>query len=227
MIDTLVRVETPEGVELELSPAGPLPRLLAWLLDLVIRIAAYGALGSLLTLLGRTGLGILLVLLFVLEWGYPVGFELLNKGQTPGKRALGLKVVMEDGTPVTASASMVRSLIMTVDFLPFFYGTGLVAMAVGREFRRLGDLAAGTRVVHAPARSTRSRPLAAGPVAMPPFPLALEEQRAILDFAERVGQLTSARAEELAALLEPVTGATGPEGVAQVMALARGLRGQA
>ena len=84
MIDTLCAQETPEGVELEFSPAGPVPRALAWIVDAGIRCALYLALASALHGLGRVGLGLTLLTLFLLEWFYPVGFEVLAGGQTPG-----------------------------------------------------------------------------------------------------------------------------------------------
>ncbi|BDU77261.1 RDD family protein [Mesoterricola sediminis] len=229
MIDTQVRVETPEGVELTLSPAGPVPRCLAWLLDALIRWVVYATLSPGFAFLGKTGLGLLFLALFLLEWGYPVAFEVLNGGRTPGKAALGLRVVREDGAPVAWTQSMVRSIVAVVDFLPFAYGTGLVAMFASRRFQRLGDLAAGTYVVHAEPAPVRALPPPAEGEALlePRLPLTLEEQRAVMDFAERVPALTPARAQELADLLEPLTGARGGEGVARTLALARVLRGGA
>lgn len=233
MIDTRRAVETPEGVELAFSPAGPVPRALAWLADLCIRAAVYLSLASVLALLGRTGLGLLLVAMFLLEWFYPVAFEVLAGGQTPGKRMLGLRVLRADGAPVGWSRSMVRSLLATVDFLPAGYAAGLVAMIVNRRCQRLGDLAAGTVVVHAEA-AARPGPAPAGPAGTaapeaalaPPWPLTLPEQRALIGFAERAPALTPERARELADLLEPLTGARGEAGVERLRAMARHLRGQ-
>jgi uncharacterized RDD family membrane protein YckC len=235
MIDTLCSVETPEGVELEFSPAGPVPRALAWLADLGIRAAAYLGLASVLLLLGRAGMGILLVAMFLLEWFYPVAFEVLGGGQTPGKRLLGLRVLRADGAPVGWSRSMVRSLLAAVDFLPVGYAAGLVAMVLGRRCQRLGDLAADTVVVHAgagtrpgPAAGRRpAGPAPGGPPLPPPLPLSLPEQRAVIGFAERAPALTPERARELADLLEPLTGARGDAGVDRLVAMARHLRGQA
>ena len=232
MIDTLCAQETPEGVELEFSPAGPAPRALAWIVDAAIRFIVYLALASALHGLGQLGTGVLLVGLFLLEWFYPVGFEVLGRGQTPGKRLLGLRVLRADGAPVGWSRSTVRSLVAFADFLPFGFAAGLVAMGLGRWNQRLGDLAAGTLVVH-----VEPRPLAlprvtgatdpAEPAEPLPLPLTLPEQRAIIRFAERAPALTPERARELAELLEPLTGARGDEGVRRLQALARSLRGQA
>ena len=227
MIDTVRTVETPEGIALELRPAGPVPRAMAWALDMGIRLSIYMAAGVGLAFLGGAGVGILAILVFLLEWFYPVLFEALWEGRTPGKRALGLQVLMEDGRPEGWGPAMLRSLLMFVDFLPALYGAGLVAMLTGREGRRIGDLAAGTVVVHAPQPPPRQPALAgAGRPILPPVPLSLEEQRAIAAFAERAPALTPERAEELAGLLEPLTGERGAGGVARLQAMAAGIRGE-
>lgn len=233
MIDALRRVETPEGIALELKPAGPLPRALAWGLDFAIRAALYLTLGILASLLGRMGLGLFLIGLFLIEWFYPVVFEVLNQGQTPGKWAVGLRVLGVDGLPVTWSQAMVRSLLMTVDFLPFAYATGLAAMFLGRHAQRLGDLAAGTLVVHGEVRARSrisSRGFAAESAAgtfAPPLPLTAPEQRAVMSFAERLPALAPLRAQELAEILSPLHGQQGEAAVACVAGYAEGLRGHA
>jgi len=227
MIDTRVAVETPEGVELEFSPAGPAPRALAWMADAGIRTVAYLGLASALGGLGRVGEGVLLVSVFLLEWFYPVAFEVLGHGQTPGKRLLGLRVQRADGAPVGWSRSSARSLLAFADFLPFGFAAGLVAMLLGRRFQRLGDLAADTLVVHlepADPDPPRPGPEPPEPLPAPPFPLSLAEQRALLGFAERAPRLTRERAAELADLLEPLTGARGDQGVRRIQAMALGLK---
>jgi uncharacterized RDD family membrane protein YckC len=232
MIDTRWAVETPEGVELELIPAGPVPRALAWAADAGIRTAVYLALAPQLLRLGRVGIGLMLVVLFLLEWFYPVLFEVLGRGRTPGKRLLGLTVLRADGAPVGWSRSTVRSLLMFADFLPFGFAAGLAAMLLGSRGQRLGDLAAGTLVVHLeggilprPAAPAGGAAAAERPPQPPPVPLTAPEQRAIMAFAERAPALTPERAQELADLLEPLTGAAGAEGAARLQAMARHLRG--
>jgi uncharacterized RDD family membrane protein YckC len=232
MIDTLCAVETPEGVELEFSPAGPAPRALAWLVDAGIRGLAYLALASVLQAFGRLGQGLMLIALFLLEWFYPVAFEVLDQGQTPGKKLVGLRVIRADGAPVGWSRSTVRSLLAFADFLPCGFAAGLVTMALGRWSQRLGDLAAGTLVVHLEPRPPQPIPAADAPAALEaaiplPLPLSPAEQRAVASFTERAPALTPERARELADLLEPLTGARGDEGVRRLHGLARGLRGQA
>jgi uncharacterized RDD family membrane protein YckC len=205
MLDTARDVPTPEGIELSLRLAGPVSRALAWLIDLVVRIAAIAVLGTALGILGGFGLGLMFILWFALEWLYPAAFEVWFGGATPGKRSLGLTVLHDDGTPVRLPASLTRNLLRAVDFLPFFYGFGLLSMLMSRDLKRLGDLAAGTVVVYRePAAQHAAVPLA--PPVTPPVALLLAEQRAILDFATRSGALTEERAAELAALVPHLTG---------------------
>ena len=111
-----------------------------------------------LGLLGRFGVGLLMIFFFGLEWFYPVLFELLPGRATPGKRALGLKVVMDDGLPMTPAASLIRNLLRAADFLPFALRLRPARrMLLRPDFKRLGDLAAGTLVVHAPRGAAESR----------------------------------------------------------------------
>ena len=127
VLDTRRRVETPEGVELDLAVAGPVSRASAWLIDSLIRIAVWFAVSVALVPMGPAGQGLALVAFFLLGWGYPVLFELVNHGATPGKSLLGLEVVHDDGTPVRLSASVVRNLLRAVDALPVAYAFGLAA----------------------------------------------------------------------------------------------------
>jgi uncharacterized RDD family membrane protein YckC len=204
VLDSIVSVETPEGVELDLRLAGPMPRILAWAIDTAVRISVYLLLASFLGTLGNFGMGILLITVFVLEWFYPVLFEIFWDGATLGKRALGVQVLHDDGTPVALSASMVRNLLRFVDFLPLLYGFGFVSMMLDHQFRRLGDLAAGTIVVYATrevARAARPDTTALAPGVV----LTRAEQRAVMEFAERAPRLAPQRAQELAALAQPLT----------------------
>ena len=221
MLDTIKSIETPEGIELVLRPAGPVPRALAWALDMLIRFVLYMGLLMVLAPFGGTGMGIFLVAMFLLEWLYPVVFEVLWKGQTPGKLALGLRVLRTDGTPVGWGASLLRSLLMSADFLPAFYGAGLASMLLHRDCRRLGDLAAGTLVVYAEERLENAARLRdPGKPEAPPVPLGLDEQQAIATFAERTAGLSPERSQELADLLEPFTGTRGPAAVDRLKGIA-------
>ncbi|WP_020393869.1 RDD family protein [Thiolinea disciformis] len=198
-IDTTYTVQTPEGIELKLSPAGPVPRMWAWVIDLGIRVVIYFLTFALASFLGETGLGIAFILMFLMEWFYPVWFELRSHGQTPGKKYMGLYVAHLDASPISPAASVVRNLLRVVDFLPLFYGLGLISILLNRRFQRLGDLAANTVVLYKPEVS---KPLQANqaPAMMPPVSLTLAEQQAIILFAQREKSLTPERQEELADL---------------------------
>lgn len=205
MLDTLRTVPTPEGIELSLKVAGPMPRARAWLLDLLIRLAILTVFGIIVGVFGKVGSGLMALAAFVLEWAYPVLFEVLRNGQTPGKRACDLRVLHEDGTPVQWRASVARNLIRAVDFLPVCYGFGLIAMLLNRDFKRLGDLAAGTIVVHTERkRASKGVPLAEPLMPNPALNMALDlaEQRAVIDFAERRATWSTERANELASHAE-------------------------
>lgn len=225
-LDTRLRVETPEGVDLLLSPAGPLVRARAFAIDLALRGAVALAGLVLLGKLGGLGLGLGLILLFLLNWWYMVLFEVLNQGRTPGKQLLGLRVVHEDGTPVGWGASLLRNLLRFVDMLPLGYGCGLLASLISPRFQRLGDLAAGTLVIHRP-RPPGVPPLSAVTPLAAPFALDAEEQRALLAFDERQHKLSPARREELAGLLAPLLGVSPDEAPQRLRQIAAGLRGDA
>jgi len=214
VLDTARRIATPEGIELALRLAGPVPRAAAWALDMLLRIALLGVLALILGALGAFGKGVFLLAWFCLEWLFPAWCEVNWGGATPGKKALGLVVLHDDGTPVGWPAALSRNLLRAIDFLPVLYGFGLAAMLMNRDFKRLGDLAAGTIVVYREAKPRGFRVSPAEPLP-PPVPLTLAEQRAILDFAERAPGLTEERAEELAsiprALVERLDGRAATE----------------
>lgn len=226
MLDTLRLVETPEGVALQLRPAGVMPRAAAWAIDLLIRLTATALLLVLFGLLGAgAGAGLSLLLIFAMYWLYPILFEVLRDGQTIGKRAIGLRVIHANGTPVGWLASIVRNLMRTVDMLPVLYGFGAVAGLLDPQGRRLGDMVAGTLVVHvAPA---------APAAVLPPTPavwteqvLLPEEKAALIAFAERGPRLTPERQAELADLLLPLTRQRGAPAVQRLYGMASALLGR-
>jgi uncharacterized RDD family membrane protein YckC len=215
MLDTLVRAEAPEGILLELRPAGISARLYAFLIDLMIRMAILFAASIALSWAGGMGLGIFLIVFFLIEWFYPVLFELTLSGATPGKRALGLTVVMDNGLPITPAASITRNLLRTADFLPFLYAAGAVSMLLRADFKRLGDIAAGTLVVYRDESATAPRANGAAVPDWTPLPparaLTPAEQAALVALAARTRRLTPERVEELARLAAAATGAGAHE----------------
>ena len=148
-------IETPEQIKINYSIAGIGSRFYAALIDIVV-MTLIAFIGAYITIRAITGLderfgnwlaAIAGVATFALLWGYYIVFELTTNGQSPGKRALGLRVIKVHGYPISFSDSAIRNLVRIVDFLPFFYGAGLLAMLLNKNWQRLGDLAAGTLVV--------------------------------------------------------------------------------
>ncbi len=225
MLDTRLALATPEGVDLTLVPAGATVRAAAFAIDLLIRAGILAIMAVVLGILGRLGMGVFLLALFLVEWFYPVLFEVLNNGATPGKKAMGICVVESDGRPVGFAASVIRNLLRNADFLPFFFGFGILFMLFHPRFQRLGDLAAGTLVVWAPT-AIKVPELPAAPMAAPPLKLRLTEQQALIAFAERSPRLSPSRQQELATILEPLTQTQGQAGVEKLQGIARWLAGE-
>ncbi|MEM6911287.1 MAG: RDD family protein [Verrucomicrobiota bacterium] len=229
-LDTQQQVELGEGLEISLRMAGPLPRMLAWLIDLSIKIGVYLLLAIVLGFTARfldAGVvqGLFLLSFFLLWWFYAVWFESGKKGATPGKRAMKLRVTRLSGAPISWSESLIRNFLRFVDFLPFCYGFGLVSSLLTKRFQRLGDLAAGTVVVY--EESLPAATLAkqhAVPPQRPKLALTAEEQLALTEYLERAPKWSDERKIELANHARGLTGATGPEGVRQVLSTATWIR---
>jgi uncharacterized RDD family membrane protein YckC len=202
-LDTLYAVETPEGIHLSLRPAGLVVRLQAYLIDFAIKIGLYIAASIVAGFMGGIGVAFYLIAYFCLEWLYPVVFELMRGGATPGKRSMGLTVVMDSGLPVTPAASVIRNLLRVADFFPMLYAVGAMVVLWRPDFKRLGDLAAGTLVVYQDAVVLHKDLPAATPLA-PARTLEPREQAAIVAWAGRAQSLTPQRLEELAKLASAV-----------------------
>jgi len=234
-LDTTLLAETPEGIDILLRPAGAVPRALAYALDWCIRLAVYAAAAVPLSMVKGMGFGLLMIVYFALEWIYPIAFELLPGAATPGKRVLGLQVQMDSGLPVTPAAAVTRNLLRLADFMPFAFAAGLLSMLLRADFKRLGDIVAGTLVVHRDQVRLAGALPEAVPMA-PRVPLTRARQIAILQLAGRAARLTPERVDELAALAESVLPAAdfAPGGVApppirpgpRLLAVAQWLAGQ-
>ena len=208
-LDTIAAAETPEGIELQLRCAGFAARSGAYLIDALIRVVImYGVL-LVAIFLGAVRDAVLYIALFVLNWLYSVVFELRAGAATPGKRALGLQVIMDNGLPITPAASFIRNLLRAVDILPLFYGFGLIGIIFRADNKRIGDLAAGTLVVYRSPPTSKVTLPAAEPQA-PSHDLPASAQAAVISFAMRVPRLTPERAQELALLAQPLSGPSPP-----------------
>jgi uncharacterized RDD family membrane protein YckC len=143
---------TPEAVVLDLPIASVGSRALALVLDYLIQ----GALGLALVFAasaiglsegGWVGVVVVLLAVFALLFGYPVAFETLWRGRTPGKAALGLRVVTVEAGPVAFRHAAIRAALALVEILATSGGIAVVSALLTRRAQRLGDLAAGTVVI--------------------------------------------------------------------------------
>jgi len=207
MLDSVVAAETPEGILLELRPAGLSARFCAYVIDGLIRIAILYAAMFVVGIFGGLGIAFWLILAFSFEWLYPVAFELGKSGATPGKRAMDLKVVMDNGLPITPAASITRNLLRVVDTfpVPYSYAMGVVCMLLRTDGKRIGDLAAATLVVHQPRPAAKATLDMVAPVA-PAKLLSPRDQAAVISLAARAPTLTVERLDELAAIARSVQG---------------------
>ena len=158
--ETLV-IETPERVPLHFALASIGNRFLACAVDHGLQVFTIAlvalvflwtgfltSLGDRVSQMPKWLLAVLIILVFVLWSGYFAIFEWLWNGQTPGKRMLKLRVIREDGRPVTVWEAAARNLLRLFDMMPFpFYSIGLVSVFMSERDQRVGDFVAGTVVV--------------------------------------------------------------------------------
>jgi uncharacterized RDD family membrane protein YckC len=148
-----LRIRTPEGIVFAYALAGPITRCMAWVVDfsvvagICIVIALLCLLAGALTSMDLM-IALLIVAFFVVWIGYGVILEWRWRGQTIGKRVLGLRVMDANGLRLQFHQVLLRNILRPVDALPAFYLIGGLACLLSRRAQRLGDLAAGTIVVH-------------------------------------------------------------------------------
>ncbi len=151
MQNNKLTIRTPEGVTFTLPLAGPVSRLLAWIIDAAGILTCYKLFVKLTVLMGIISpdfsSAISIFIFFVLRTGYSMAFEWYWRGQTVGKRVLGLRVMDVNGLRLQPSQIILRNLLRAVDSLPLFYLVGGVTSLINRYGQRLGDLAASTIVV--------------------------------------------------------------------------------
>jgi uncharacterized RDD family membrane protein YckC len=198
-IDTIITAETPEGIAISIRPAGFAVRCSAFLIDLLIRWAFLLLCIGSMAVGGHFGSGLIFITLFIVNWLYSVIFEMTPAAATPGKRIMGLYVVMASGLPITPAGCLIRNLLRAVDFLPMLYAFGAISMLLRHDARRLGDLAAGTVVAYRHDAQSAGVIGEAEPIA-PTVTLSRRQQAAITAFAWRSRRLTPQRADEIAAL---------------------------
>lgn len=153
-----LNISTPEGVTFSLPLAGPIPRSLAFFIDLMAIMVAWNLITMLITpfffFLQDLATGVRIIMQFAFLEGMRMIMELLWGGQTVGKKLMGLRVVDEQGLKLRASQVVIRNLLRFVDMLPALYAVGGLVSLFSARAQRLGDLAAGTVVV----RTVKTQP---------------------------------------------------------------------
>ncbi|HTU82415.1 MAG TPA: RDD family protein [Candidatus Acidoferrales bacterium] len=217
-MDRDVDVRTPESIALTYSLAGLGSRFLAVALDLLVQAAVLAALllgiAAVLSrvpnqphpataekLAGAILVALVVAVLFAIFFGYFIVFEAAWNGQTPGKRALGIRVVRDGGYPIDFGASLIRNLIRVAEALIGFYAASAVSALLSRENKRLGDIAAGTIVVRDASLDLAAVVEKSEPVYASTLYLSGEERALIARFLERRDALDGRRRCELASNL--------------------------
>lgn len=207
-LDNRTSCRLPEGVSIQIMPAGITVRSCAYLYDFFIRAVIIICFGLVFSFLGDAGTGLNLILYFVISWGYYIFFESRN-GTTPGKKKFKLKVVQNNGLPTTLSHIIIRNLIRPADSFPFAYALGILTMTCNVQFKRIGDWAAGTIVIYSESIlenelkiKTDSEENIQG--IAPNFTLSTEDQKIVISYAEYCQFLSKARQIELANILKDV-----------------------
>lgn len=213
--DDATGVVTPEAVELRLQEANAGSRTAALLVDFAI-------LGALLWGLNLTigwvvervqlvvpdwvGVTVLIVVNFLLLFGYPIAFEALSHGRTPGKATMGLRVVTVEGSPVRFRHAAIRGVFWLVDFFATVGAAALLTTLLSRRHQRLGDMVAGTVVVRertaAPTPYVAQFSVPAGAesyaASLDPSGLTPQDYEVLREFLLRRRSLPSAKSHELA-----------------------------
>ncbi|MEH7526444.1 RDD family protein [Bacillus sp. JJ1503] len=163
-----IGIKTPEYVSLNFQLAGLGSRTAAYLIDQIILIIVnilivmvlfmilYGQSDLLLwSEINSVPVAIAIILMFILNWGYFFAFEYFSGGRTIGKKVLGLRVIQENGHSITLLSSFIRNFLRIIDSLPANYFLGMMMIFFHSKHKRIGDLVAGTLVVH--ERNTKKK----------------------------------------------------------------------
>ncbi len=201
----VLQVRTPENVILDFELAGIGSRGVAVVIDLLIQytlltmiavimffIAGAEALNVMLVGDNTAYIVISLLLIFVIQFGYFLLFEYFMNGVTPGKKAVGLKVMMANGEPVSLTASFIRNFIRLADMLPGFYGIAILSVFFTKQYMRIGDLAANTVVVKLKKETKRFENPVQGKTATATatanLPISPKEEALLLEYYARKTQ---------------------------------------
>ncbi len=239
LLDTRQSIELGEGVEIELRIAGPFPRALALLLDMLILGGVMILVGLLVSALALSSVmvaqGVFLIISFFMSWGYFTFFEAGKRGATVGKRVLGLRVIDRSGNNITKGQSFVRNILRLVDMLPGIpttatgvlvgsFGLGFFCCLFTRKFQRIGDLVANTLVVYTDPELLMTGQEPKVDAAAPGVALTREEQVALAEYYNRAGMWSEARRIELSDHAYGITRQNGMAGMVKLLGMAKWIK---
>jgi uncharacterized RDD family membrane protein YckC len=218
-MDRTLDVRTPESIAFSYELAGVGSRFLAVMIDMVAQVSLLALIvwglylfgiahltkpthaGTDERLLRNLAVGIVIFVVFTIFFGYFILFEAFWNGQTPGKRALGIRVVRDGGYPIDFTAALVRNLIRIGELILGFYAVAAASALLSKENKRIGDFAAGTIVVRESrmAEPDFASTLANAEPVYAPTAYATGEERALIKrFLERRDELTPERRAAIA-----------------------------
>ncbi|MBS4203396.1 RDD family protein [Lederbergia citrea] len=161
MYEERTEIKTPEFVSLQFQVAGLGSRTAAYIIDQLILIVMNTLILIVLffILIGRPTtqfltevtsltIGITIIVLFIINWGYFFAFEYFSGGRTIGKKMIGIRVIQDNGHSITLLSSFIRNLLRIIDSLPAGYFVGMMMIFFHSQHKRVGDFVAGTIVVH-------------------------------------------------------------------------------
>ncbi len=215
-MDRTLEVRTPESIAFSYELAGLGSRFLAVTIDLLIQIAIVATIFTGIAEIGvhapkghaRQSLpdavvwAIIVAVIFGVFFGYFIVFESLWNGQTPGKRAVGIRVVRDGGYPIDVTAALVRNLIRVGEMMLGYYAISIVVALLSPENKRIGDMAAGTIVVRDRRMELSLRDLREAvnePVYAATAYVSGEERALVKRFLDRRDTLVRERRKQLAA----------------------------
>jgi uncharacterized RDD family membrane protein YckC len=154
-----LNIDTPELVSIEMPIAGVGSRFIALIVDyLILIVGGFVVTLALIVVFAAVHvfahwsenwvMAFVFILVFLANWGYFALFEALWNGKTPGKRAAKIRVIHRSGRAISFVEALARNLVRAIDYLPGFYAVGVVAIFASKQNQRLGDMVAGTLVVH-------------------------------------------------------------------------------
>lgn len=225
-IDNKFFIKLPEGVSINLMPAGIVVRSCAYFYDFFIRAIVFAILAFTFSFLGDAGEGLILITYFIITWGYYIAFE-AKSGTTPGKKKFNLKVVQDNGLPATLSHIIIRNLLRPADAFPFGYCLGIATMSFSKSYKRIGDWSAGTLVIYQDKKvESALNDDKTNQEDAPSIELAIDEQSAVVDFLERSQKLSIDRQQELANILSEALNAKDTAATNKLKSMANFYLGQ-